>query len=287
MNKIIFCEGEQNSIDRLFINKYIGTNNNTIKPIGTKNDISGFLKGYNSAVKATNYILIRDRDFDFEPNEINKGLIQIPQKTNIFTTYRASIESYFIDATLLHKYFFWLRNTPKYQNKENIYIPTVNEIQTTIIAAAKKIQCYQAVRWALAKLKSNNKFFFESKWVKEDGKMPKQFDLEYCQIQANKLIDNFQEKTKAVNKEKLDSYIGEFMQKFTATDFYEQEKYLVWFHGKDLKAMVRDELIVNYNSLFKLSFNIDVYMEHICTVFNEQDFFSQFEDLNELKNKIQ
>jgi hypothetical protein len=287
MNKIIFCEGEQNSIDRLFINKYIATNNNTIKPIGTKNDISGFLKGYNSAVKTTNYILIRDRDFDFEPNETYKGLIQIPKKINVFATYRASIESYFINATLLHKYFFWLRNTPKYQNKENIYIPTVNEIQTTIIAAAKKIQYYQAVRWALAKLKSENKFFFENKLVKEDGKIPKDLNWEYCITQARNLIDNFQKKASKLNYEKFNFYLYLFAKKFSSDDFYTQEKYLIWFHGKDLKAIVRDELLANYKDLYKLDFNIDIYMEHICTVFNEQDFFSQFEDLNELKNKIQ
>ncbi len=290
MSKFIFCEGENNSIDKLFINKYIVSNSQyAIKPIGTKNNISAFLQGYNTntAVKMTDYVLIRDRDFDFEPLENNQGLIPIPKQKNVFATHRASIESYFIDATLLHKYLVWLRNTPMYQTKKDIYLPTANDIQTTINFAAKKIQSYQAVRWALAKLKSNNKFFFENKLVKEDGKMPKQLDLAYCQTQAEKLIADFQCQTNTVNKEKLNTYIEEFMQKFSANNFYEQEKYLIWFHGKDLKTMVRYELLVNFKDLFKLKFHIDNYMEHICTIFNEHQFFEQFADLNELKNKIQ
>jgi hypothetical protein len=205
--------------------------------------------------------------------ENKKGLIPIAKQKNAFATHRASIESYFIDAHLLHKYFVWLRNTPNYKTKKDIYIPTIDEIQTTILNAAKKMQDYQATRWALSKLKANNKFFFETKWEKEDGKMPKDFSLIYCKSEANKLIASFANKARKINTTNFEKYLAEFTQKFSETDFYTQEKHLAWFHGKDLKAIVRNELLTNYKDLYKLNFNIDVYMEHICTVFNEHAFF--------------
>ena len=117
--------------------------------------------------------------------------------------------------------------------------------------------------------------------------MPKDFSLEHCKEKAYKLIDNFQGKITILNKENLNIYIEEFMQKFSVNDFYEQEKYLVWFHGKDLQMSIQLDLLKSYTDLSKLKFSMKKFMEHICTEFNEQDFFSQFEDLNELKNKIQ
>lgn len=285
MNKVIFCEGEEKSIDALFLNKYIVTVG-TIKPIGTKNNITGFLKGYATAVKTTNYVLLRDRDFDFQPDETKQQLIKVDEHKNIFATYRASIESYFIDAQLLHKYLTWLRNTPDYKTKQAIDIPTVADIQTTIINSAKKIQYYQAVRWALARLKAENKFFFEIKLVKEDGKMPKQFDLTYCKTQANKLIDDFQRKTEKLSKDDLNTYIEEFVQKFSSDNFYTQEQYLVWFHGKDLQMLIQLELLRNYSNLSDLHFSMEKFMIDVCSNLNESEYFSQFEDFNELKHKL-
>ncbi len=287
MSKFIFCEGEEKSIDKLFINKYIILNSQyTVKPIGTKNNISAFLQGYNTTVKTTNYVLIRDRDFDFEPTE-TQGLILVPKQKNVFTTYRASIESYFIDASLLHKYLTWLRNTPNYKKKKTINIPTREEIQSIIIEAAQKIQYYQAVRWALARLKAENKFYFEIKFVKEDGKMPEQFDLVYCQTQANKLIEDFQHKAEKLSKDKLNTYIERFVQKFSPDTFYNHEQYLVWFHGKDLQMLIQLELLKNYSHLSKLGFSMEKFMIDVCSNLNESEYFSQFEDFNELKNKLQ
>ncbi|MFK0735304.1 MAG: DUF4435 domain-containing protein [Gloeotrichia echinulata GP01] len=154
--KIIFCEGQQTSLDSRLLNRVVenmGTNKPTIVSSGSKFTFSVFVQGYFSREETTNqqYIIFRDRDFDAKPTA-NVGLIPFQ---SMLLTHRACVENYLINADLIHNYWHskYIEKqdnpTSKWGNRDS---PGVEAIATWIEEAARSLQDYQAVRWALADL---------------------------------------------------------------------------------------------------------------------------------------
>jgi hypothetical protein len=150
---IVFCEGLEDGLDPVFLHQIIPPGQAEIRPVGGKFSMRAFIEGHIAGYEDNNpaYLGFRDRDFDVEPPSATPLLIRLEGKKPIWMTYRAGLESYFIDAPLLHQYWshhaalspIWKYSTP----------PPMETIQTIIENAARQLAEYQAIRWALAKLK--------------------------------------------------------------------------------------------------------------------------------------
>jgi len=118
---IIFCEGVEDGLDPVFLHQIIPPGQSEIRPVGGKYSMQAFIEGHLTNYQNTkpNYLGFRDRDFDVEPPDTPQ-LIRLQGQKPIFLTYRACIESYLIDARLLHQYWshhasispIWKYSTP-------------------------------------------------------------------------------------------------------------------------------------------------------------------------------
>jgi hypothetical protein len=189
-DKVIFCEGKQSSLDFRLINRVIENiyvNKPTIIPSGSKFTFSVFVEGYFSKGETTNkkYIVFRDRDFDKKPTD-NVELVKLG---SMLLTHRACVENYLLNSELIHNY--WVT---KYIEKQNNPIsrwghgdsPGIIAISTWIEQAAKSLQYYQVVRWALADLieLSASRQQLKTTWTGGSGKLPSSLTLQDCQFEA-------------------------------------------------------------------------------------------------------
>jgi predicted metal-dependent hydrolase len=279
-DKVIFCEGKQTSLDFRLLNKVVenlSTNKPTIVPSGSKFTFSAFVEGYFSSSGKTQqkYIIFRDRDFDAQPT----ANIELIQLYSMFLTHRACVENYLFNADLIHNY--WVT---KYTEKQNNPIstwghgdsPGIEAISAWIEEAARSLQDYQVVRWALADLlrSSTTRHQLKTTWTGGSGKLPRSLTLHDCQQQALLLINQFQQAVETVTQEIFTESIARYQQKFSQEEFWTSKQYLIWFHGKDIqKAMQQQQSqYISLKSFFDW-------------VLNELDV-NQYPDLIELQNRI-
>jgi hypothetical protein len=278
--KVIFCEGKQTSLDFRLLNRVVEnllTNKPTIVPSGGKFTFSVFVEGYFSSSTATKqqYIIFRDRDFDLKPTS-NIKLIEF---NSMFLTHRACVENYLIDADLIHNYW-QAKYTEKLNNPSSKWghgnSPGVEVISTWIEDAARSLQDYQTIRWALADLlrSSATRHQLKTTWTGGSGKLPQSLTLQDCQQQALVLIDRFREAVETVTQESFADSITLYRELFSQEEFWISKQYLIWFHGKDIqKAMQqRQSQYIALNSFFDWALNqIDINL---------------YPDLIDLQNRI-
>ncbi len=244
---IIFCEGRPGGLDKLLLSNIISGQNILIKPVGGKYGMRAFIEGYlDSSPKNVqpNYLGFRDRDFDVEPTETPQ-LTLLQGAKPIWLTYRSAIENYFINADLLHKYWSEHEKTPKWGYGSP---PSIAEINEHIRQSAQDLIYYQAIRWALARLKPGARWpEIRTAWTKNgSGDIPISLDYDACLKQAYKLVLAFQEKTDGISIEFLQKYAATYREKFTDKNFLATEEYLVWFHGKDHLVQLCRKLAPNF-----------------------------------------
>jgi len=105
--KLLFCEGEPQSLDFRLLNGLLRGRPPTtlIVPSGGKQGLRSFIRGrlagYSSPLP---YVVFRDRDFDVEP-PIDVTLISPQPDGTMFLTYRAAVKNYLLDATLIDSYW--------------------------------------------------------------------------------------------------------------------------------------------------------------------------------------
>ncbi|AUB43562.1 hypothetical protein COO91_09743 (plasmid) [Nostoc flagelliforme CCNUN1] len=278
--KIIFCEGKQTSLDFRLLNRVVEnllTNKPTIVPSGSKFTFSIFVQGYFSRDGATNqqYIIFRDRDFDAKPTA-NIALIPL---NSMLLTHRACVENYLFNADLIHNYW-QTKYIEKQDNPTSKWghgnSPGVEAISAWIEAAARSLQDYQTVRWALADLlqSSATRHQFKTTWTGGSGKLPPSLTLQDCQTEAEALINQFQQAVATVTLDRFEQSLAVYHQQFAQEEFWTQKQYLIWFHGKDIqKAMQQQKSqYISLNAFFDWALNqLDV---------------NQYPDLIELQNRI-
>ena len=245
--KIIFCEGRENSLDYRLLSRIVADISGdecTIIPAGSKFTFSIFAQGYCFPDEVTNqrYIVFRDRDFDVKPTS-RIQLLQLENRLgtqSVALTHRSCVENYLLDANLIHDYW-------KAKYSERIENPTsrwghgdspgLQTIAAWIDASAKNLQFYQAVRWALGDLLSVSaaREQLKTTWTGNSGKLPESLELQYCQNQALELINKFKEAVEAVTPENFETSLAIYLEKFDTEDFWTQQDYLIWFHGKDIQ----------------------------------------------------
>lgn len=278
--KIIFCEGKQTSLDFRLLNRVIEnlvTNKPTIVPSGSKFTFSVFVQGYFSREGAINqqYIVFRDRDFDAKPTA-NIGLIPFQ---SMLLTHRACVENYLINADLIHNYWH-SKYIEKQENPTSRWghgdSPGIEAIATWIEEAARSLQAYQAVRWALADLlqSSASRNQLKTTWTGGSGRLPSSLTLQDCQTEAEALINQFQQAVGTVTLDRFQQSLAAYQQQFTQEEFWTQKQYLFWFHGKDIQKAMQQQKpqYISLNAFFDW-------------VLNQLDV-NQYPDLIELQNRI-
>ena len=278
--KIIFCEGKQTSLDFRLLNRVVENlliNKPTIVPCGSKFTFSVFVQGYFSKETAINqqYIIFRDRDFDAKPTT-NIGLIPFQ---SMLLTHRACVENYLFNADLIHNYW-QTKYIEKQDNPTSKWghgdSPGIEAISAWIEGAARSLQDYQTVRWALADLlqSSATRHQLKTTWTGGSGKLPPSLTLQDCQTQAEALINQFQQAVGTVTLDRFEQSLAVYQQQFAEEEFWTQKQYLIWFHGKDIqKAMQQHKSqYISLKDFFDWALNeIDV---------------NQYPDLIELQNRI-
>ncbi|BAZ79839.1 hypothetical protein PN497_06125 [Sphaerospermopsis kisseleviana CS-549] len=303
VDKVIFCEG---NLDLGLLNKVVENqfNNITIVAAGGKFSFSTFIQGYFSSVEenkqdknnerknqderkksAKKYITFRDRDFDTEPTSEIK-LLQIDKLGNrSFLSHRTCIENYLLEPELIHQYWITkyeeqLENPiSRWGHKDS---PGIDKITQWIEEAAKNLQAYQAVRWALGNLcqLSANRQQLKTKWT--ENTIPDSLDLSNCKSEALSLINEFKNTVEEVTIDKFEESLSKYLQLFNQQEFWQQKQYLIWFNGKDIyKAM--HKISQDKTRPYKSYISMDKFSKWAV---NNIDI-NQYPDLIELRNKIE
>lgn len=252
--KTIFCEGKQTSLDSRLLNKVVENllgDKPTIVAAGSKFTFSIFVQGYFSREEVVNqrYIVFRDRDFDAEPTA-SIQLLQLGNRLghgSVFLTYRACVENYLFNADLIHNY--WVtKYAEKLENPSSRWghgdSPGIEVISAWIETGARSLQDYQAVRWALADLlqMSAARVQLRTTWTRSSGQLPSSLALQDCRVQAVELINQFTQAVATVTQDRFEESLTTYQDRFAQEEFWTQQQYLIWFHGKDLqKAMQRQQ----------------------------------------------
>ena len=246
--KVIFCEGKLTSLDSRLLNRVVEnllTNKPTIVPAGGKFTFSTFVQGYFYKDGATNQesIIFRDRDFDAKPTDD----ISLLRLNSMLLTHRACVENYLLNADLIHNYW----NTKYIEKRDNPTSkwghgdsPKIEVISAWIEEAARSIQAYQSIRWALADLlqSTTTRHQLKTTWTGGSGRLPTSLTLQDCQTQAVGLINQFQQAVETVTQDRFEQSLVVYQQQFDQKIFWTQKQYLIWFHGKDIqKAMQRQK----------------------------------------------
>ncbi|NEP09016.1 MAG: hypothetical protein F6K14_01950 [Symploca sp. SIO2C1] len=284
--KVVFCEGKQISLDYRLLNRVVenlGSDQPTIIPTGGKFTFSIFAEGYffPNELEYQQYIFFRDRDFDTAPSEDTKllPLVNARDKIFAFSTHRACVENYLLDAKLIHLYWS-SKYIEKQENSSSKWghknSPGVENIAKWIETSAEKLQNYQAVRWALADLlqMSTARAQLKTTWTGGSGKLPSSLTQEDCQSRAIELICEFRKIVEMVTEESFEKSLDKYQNQFNQAEFWTNKQYLIWFHGKDLKKMMQKQEL-SYISLDKF-FNWAITQLDI----------TQHSDLMELRTRI-
>lgn len=280
-NKIIFCEGKQKSLDVQLLERVLETlptERPTIVSSGSKFTFSVFAQGYFFPQEIGNqrYLVFRDRDFDAKPPE-EVRLIQLGYQP-FWLTHRACIENYLLEPDLIdaywrEKYIEKQENNSRWGHGDS---PGIDRITQWIEAAARSLQEYQAVRWALGELllTSTTRSQLKTTWTGGSGQLPLSLALQDCRTEALALINEFKQAVETVTLDRFESNLNTYQQHFNQVEFWLQKQYLIWFHGKDIqKEMQKQE--PQYLSL-KTFFNWAVARINV----------ERYPDLSELRNKI-
>lgn len=279
---VIFCEGDRNSLDQLLLRRilqqYPIANRPQIVPAGGKFTFTQFAQGYffPNKLSQQKYLVFRDRDFDAIPTTDPK-LIQLGR---MYLTHRACIENYLLDAELIHsywqeKYAEKLENpTSKWGHGDS---PGIEEIATWISESAGSLIDYQAVRWALGDLLRNTgaRSQLKTTWTGGSGQLPPSLTLADCETEAKNLINQFRQAVDAVTLDSFQASLTQYQQQFAQAKFWQQQEYLIWFHGKDIQKAMQNQR-QNYISLKS-------FMEKWAIPRLD---IAQYPDFLELKDKI-
>jgi len=231
---LLFCEGTPGSYDYAILNRLIPGASFQVVPSGGKYGLPSFIEGYLGGKEHRGRLVaFRDRDFDAEPTS-DAALLRSPisQRREIYLSHRACIENYLLEPELIHRYWDESSKGPKWSHKTP---PTQESIRTWIEEAAREIADYQAVRWALAKLRPGDSWpSVQSSWLPGE-KLPNDLSFNPCLESALDSVNRFRCTALPVNKRALMAQADLFRRRFDEKSFWTAVLYVIWFHGKNLK----------------------------------------------------
>lgn len=235
MGKIvrIYCEGTSGSHDIQILNKVIdGLSNVEIVPLGSVRGARAIIeyKKNSDTVKADNYLFFRDRDFDRPiPSEP-----QLEFESDTYYSYPNTIENYLLDVSCFYDFVCSQKLVAKYD------LTSKDKVKQVFIEAARHIQHYQTVRHTLGKMRQGN-ISFGTKLSNKSGMLPPQLDEMACKQAAMQLINDSKEKANTWTDELFEETYCQFKQQFDDA-FFNNLKFLYYFHGKDFAAAFKKYL---------------------------------------------
>ena len=258
--KVVFCEGKDQSLDYRLLDRLfrdMTKERPTIVPAGGKFTFSVFSEGYFSGLKPElkpHCLVFRDRDFDAFPTE-NIGLVPFQKNTgssSVLMTHRTCIENYLLDATLMHEY--WTNSYEKQQLYPSMRwsyknSPGIEALKSWIMDSALALVNYQAVRWCLAELLNSrgDRKSLKTTWTGGSGNLPKDLNLDHCKQCATEMINEFQKSIEGISNEIFSHNLQKYVNKFSSdnNEFWDNEKYLIWFNGKDIQKEMAKQRMPN------------------------------------------
>jgi len=251
MGKIafIFCEDycHEKIIDKIISHPATSSNCDfrIIKTGGVRGQ-NAFTEGFlarGGASKSDVNIIFRDRDFDFEISDTASLRIEKKENKTICTLYRVTAENYLLSPELLGEY--------SRQTGKNV---SDSDFSSFLDSAARRIAAYSAARHTLAFFRDN--YSFRTSWTPQSGKLPENFEPDFCITKAWKLIDEKQGKLCPINKQtfldKFDSFLSRFDE-----NFFQAKQYMIWFNGKDLESsfcqLIPAELRISMEAYYRFA----------------------------------
>lgn len=234
---LLFCEGKPESLDIHVLQRLSPGTTFEVVPASGKQGLRSFIDGYLGGKRHSGRILaFRDRDFDAEPAN-TAALSRLPGSKDIYLSHRACIESYLLDPVLIRRYWEEKAAGPRWAHG---LPPDVAQISRWIEDAARQIADYQAVRWALAKLKPGERWpEVGTTWTKGSGELPGELGFDACMNAARALVAEYRRVGDGVHETSVEESARRFRETFASPTFWDSQAYLVWFHGKDLRKAIQ------------------------------------------------
>jgi hypothetical protein len=243
---IVFCEGQPGSLDNLLLAHLLPIGYAEVKPLGGKHGMRAYIEGYLDTYPADaqpSYLGFRDRDFDAEPPK-QPQLIRLHGEKPIWLSYRATVENYLVDADLIRQYWTERENAPGWAHGPAL---STDEIENHIAESARELADYQAVRWALTKLKPGDHWpGVSTTWTAGSGAIPPSLEYDQCLAQASQLVLSFQQEIQDIHPNHLQTCAETYRERFADHHFFERAQHLIWFHGKDHLVLLCRRLSPNF-----------------------------------------
>lgn len=270
--QLIFCEGRPESLDSQLLKRMIGSTMAQVVPCGGKQTLRSFIEGRLSSYSdSPRYVALRDRDFDAEPGT-EPALLRLRGEKPIFLTYRSCVESYLLDAELIHGYWRESSEGPAWRHGDP---PDSSKLRGCLETAARKIAPYQAVRWALAGIKPGERWpGVPTCWTRGSGSLPASLGFTDCLVEAKELVAAFSREAGVVTPEALERHAKAYWERFQEPCFWIEEQYLVWFDGKDLKTSTQAQE------------GLSISMNHFCEWAVQRLKWEDYADLREFSRKL-
>jgi hypothetical protein len=273
---MLFCEGDNSSPDRKVLEKLF-PNPPIIVPLGGKFGSPAYIEGYLKAgrvIQPKYAFLLKDRDFDYPIPETAQLIDAKPKNGSngrfFYATYRSAIENYLIDSQLVCNFLV----------QKGLAI-TQEEIHSVFKEAALAIKEYSAVRHALGKLRKP--LNLKTTWVKEgSGHLPTLetlMSLELLKKEAHVLISEFEDSANSISIEDFDKILKDFKDRFDAESFWQNNEYMIWFHGKDLQKAISHQFEIQKIKIGSWDSYFTYAMENI-------DFVNKFPELKEFQQIV-
>lgn len=256
----IYTEGKASSADYEVVNKVVDglMVGPVITPIGGKKGAGSVIGVYETlAMRSDHYLFFRDRDFDAPVPDVPK---LVPGKQQwLYYSYRTTIENYLISRA---SFVAALPSTLGV---------SVAEAGARYDEAARRIRFHEAVRHTLGELRVP--VDFDSNTEKKSGRLPADLSEEACRATGLKAMSDEKAKTEKWTEENFLAIYQKWLDLFSTDGFYEKEKFLIYFQGKDF-AKSLGQVLPGYPIK-------DMYARNL------QNFdYTQFPDLVELRQMI-
>lgn len=237
--RVLFCEGPGSSLDLALMNRLLdGTMGWTVEPARSKNGLVRFAEGYVQRGGAS-WLAVRDRDFDQDPSDVPALLADPDRDRRVLCLHRSAVESYLLDAGLIARYWAESEATGRahYRRPES---PV--SVESRIGRAARAICAYQAVRWALARVRDDRPRRPTTTWTGGSGHLPSDLGLEGCLHDAEALLRSGRGRDVGAELDTFQRWTREYLARFETEAFWRASGHLIWFSPKDIaKQMQRDD----------------------------------------------
>lgn len=294
VDRIVFCEGQEDGLDLRMLNALRTEPNVEFVPYGSKYDLTSFVRGHvyepprvspfgtGTVPPAVRYLVLRDRDFDYEP-VASSALIPIQHGIHsgrVFAWYRHEVESYIVEPKALDAYF---RERDRKRKQAEGPLPSLPQIEAALDRAATKLAPYQAARWALGRvnrsIETHDRRGRATTWAEPHDVLPEDLSEPACRQGLQSKVEEYRSWASQIVEPQ--AQFEQYLQHFTTASFMRQREYLVWFSGKNLLQQFWRELQLPGGAG---SYHVDLYRKQAPNHVASLDPLPP--DLKELQQKI-